>query len=66
MGVDVAAVGFTDLDGWTDLSDGVCPWSVTVTVGGVDVQLTCEVEGEHDEHEATLRWKADPPQDEDG
>jgi hypothetical protein len=28
---------------------------------GTTLAVRCEVEGEHDEHEATLRWNADPP-----
>jgi hypothetical protein len=31
-----------------------------LTVNGAAYELVCEVEGAHDEHEATLRWKTKP------
>jgi hypothetical protein len=45
----------------------VCDARLTLTaVNGAAYELLCEVEGGHDEHEATLRWKTEPDEPEDG
>jgi hypothetical protein len=50
------------LDAWTDIGSQLCPHVLSVVVDqGTTLAVRCEVEGEHDEHEATLRWNADPP-----
>lgn len=51
----------TSLGGWTE-ADDVCSAAYAVSVDGAEVWLRCEVEGDHDEHEATLRWKTPEPE----
>jgi hypothetical protein len=64
VSVDVA-VGPYALDGFTAVDDQVCDFTLEVTdTAGRTMLLACEVEGGHDEHEATLRWTAGEPDDE--
>lgn len=48
----------TALDGFTSVEGSVCPETLSVYLDpvGPPMELACEVDGEHDEHEATLRW----------
>lgn len=51
----------TDLDGWTDVDSDVCPEVLSIMAGDVLMLVRCEEEGAHEEHEATVRWKTEPP-----
>lgn len=60
MSVDVMP-DMTGFGGW-EAADDVCSELLAATVDGTEVWLRCEVEGDHDEHEATLRWKTPAPE----
>lgn len=66
MSTDVVAIDPRALDGFTSVDDQVCPYELSVVLAGQTVWLACEVDGEHDEHEATVRWKTEPVEDDDG
>lgn len=66
MSADVVDLDPRTLDSFTSVDDQVCQHALNVMVGeGQLVWLACEVEGEHDEHEATVRWKAEPAEETD-
>lgn len=46
-------------DGWAG-ADDLCDAILEIVVDGVAVRLRCEVEGDHEEHEVNLHWKARP------
>jgi len=50
-------------DHFETVDDELCPHSLTVTIDGTPVELRCEVGGDHDEHETTLRWQTTDDED---
>lgn len=69
LDVDAGFLDPASQDHFESVDDQICPEMLTVALPGhteAGLRLQCEVEGEHDGHEATLRWTTEAKETDDG